>query len=177
MSKNSSKRKRQQQRKKRQQQQAKRNTSAVEPARRGAKKSPQATDVAPQGQGELFAVEEYTETFHAGPLPSPQTLLEYDNVVPGSAERIISMAERQAQHRQKLEKTVVTGGSLRSNAGLVFGFILSLSFLAASVYLVTQGYAWPGTALGTIDIVGLATVFVIGKREQRIERQDKARRN
>ncbi len=46
---------------------------------------------------------EYNE-FFSGPLPSPQTLEGYENSVPGSAERILKMAESQVYHRQDMEK-------------------------------------------------------------------------
>jgi len=35
----------------------------------------------------------------AGPLPHPSVLAGYDDVVPGSAERILRMAEKQLEHR------------------------------------------------------------------------------
>ena len=39
----------------------------------------------------------------SGPLPPPEMLAQYEEILPGAAERILSMAERQAEHRQKLE--------------------------------------------------------------------------
>lgn len=44
---------------------------------------------------------------YSGPLPKPEDLAKYEQVLSGSADRIIRMAERQAEHRQKLEKVVV----------------------------------------------------------------------
>ena len=43
----------------------------------------------------------------SGPLPHPEHLREYENILPGSADRVIRMAEDQAKHRQSLEQTVV----------------------------------------------------------------------
>ena len=45
-----------------------------------------------------LAVQE-TVTIHAGPLPPPEILREYDQALPGLADRIVSMAEGQANHR------------------------------------------------------------------------------
>ena len=36
----------------------------------------------------------------SGPLPHPEDLAKYEQVLPGAADRIISMAEQQAAHRQ-----------------------------------------------------------------------------
>jgi hypothetical protein len=43
----------------------------------------------------------------SGPLPHPEDLAKYEQVLPGSADRIISMAEQQAEHRRNLEKSVI----------------------------------------------------------------------
>ncbi len=40
----------------------------------------------------------------SGPLPPPEMLAQYEEILPGAAERILSMAERQAEHRQKMER-------------------------------------------------------------------------
>ena len=39
-----------------------------------------------------------------GPLPPPAVLAQYENIHSGFADRIISMAETQAAHRQSLER-------------------------------------------------------------------------
>jgi len=42
-------------------------------------------------------------------------------VLPGSAERIFTMAEKQLEHRTHLEKGVVEGGSKRASMGIYAG--------------------------------------------------------
>ncbi|MCA8037114.1 DUF2335 domain-containing protein [Burkholderia arboris] len=64
---------------------------------------PQHSPGGAHGQGTVIAHQE--TKFHHGPLPSPEVLRDYDLMIPGSAERIIQMAERQAEHRQELELT------------------------------------------------------------------------
>ena len=63
---------------------------------------------------------------HSGPLPAPQILLQYNQIIPGAADRIIVMAEQQASHRQKLEQIVVKSGARDSLLGLIFGLIIGL---------------------------------------------------
>ena len=50
---------------------------------------------------------------HSGPLPAPEDLAHYDAICPGAANRIITMAENNMEHRQSMEKTLV-----RSEYGL-----------------------------------------------------------
>jgi hypothetical protein len=42
-------------------------------------------------------------SYFAGPLPPPEVLARYNDVVPNGADRILSMAERQGAHRESLE--------------------------------------------------------------------------
>jgi uncharacterized membrane protein len=117
---------------------------------------------------------EIAQASFSGPLPHPDILRGYDQVVPGAAERILVMAEEQARHRQSLERTVIEGGSRRANLGLWLGFILSIVVLALSAALIVNGYEVAGTVIGSIDLVSLATVFVVGRIDQRKERIEKA---
>lgn len=43
----------------------------------------------------------------SGPLPHPQTLRQYDEVLPGAAERILRMAEKQQDHRIGMDQSGV----------------------------------------------------------------------
>ena len=49
-------------------------------------------------------------------------------------------------------------------AGLVFGFLVTLAFLAVATYLIQNGHDVAGTILGSVDLVALVAVFVAGRR-------------
>lgn len=125
-----------------------------------------------QADGDPAAISIITAAFSAyrGPLPPASEIRAYEEILPGSADRILRMAEDQAHHRQGLEKTAVDGGSRRSWWGLFLGFGISVIVIAASVLLVLKGHTVAGTVLGSADLVTLATVFVIGQSGQRRER-------
>lgn len=42
--------------------------------------------------------------FYQGPLPSPEQLQGYEDIVPGSAERIIGRLEGETSHRHGMER-------------------------------------------------------------------------
>ena len=75
----------------------------------------------------------------AGPIPPPEALQKYEDLVPGAANRILEMAEGQTAHRIQIEKTVVRGDSWRSFLGLIFGFIVSMTGSSAAFILSTMG--------------------------------------
>ena len=77
----------------------------------------------------------------AGPLPPPEILAGYEEVLPGAAQRIFALTEGQAKHRQELERTIVVGGAWRSWAGLVAGLIVALAFLIAAYRLIQDGHS------------------------------------
>jgi len=72
----------------------------------------------------------------SGPLPPPQYLERYNNVFPGLADRITTMAERQSQHRQIMEKRLLWFDGVKSIFGLVFAFVIVVFGLGIGVYLV-----------------------------------------
>ncbi len=40
----------------------------------------------------------------SGPIPPPSMMEQYERTLPGSADRILKMAENQSEHRQWIEK-------------------------------------------------------------------------
>lgn len=108
-----------------------------------------------------------------GPLPPPEMLRQYEQVVPGFGERLLEMAQRQEAHRQHLERIVVEGNARRASQGLWAGAALSGILIVFAFILGLRHDQVAASVLGSIDIVGLATVFVVGRREQRHERLEK----
>jgi uncharacterized membrane protein len=107
---------------------------------------------------------------YSGPLPPPEQLAGYERVLPGSADRIPSMAESQATHRQELEKTVVGGAHRRSWWGLWLGFVIAVVVFVLGTIMVMTGHDAAGATVMTIDVATLAGVFVFGRIDQRRER-------
>lgn len=121
-------------------------------------------------------VEISTSASYEGPLPPPAMLERYEEVIPGSANRILEMAEKQTEHRINIEKTAVGGDSKRSYFGLAAGFVLSAMVILGGVYLIANDHDWAGVSLIGVNLVGLAGVFVYGSNARRAERSRKAER-
>jgi len=109
----------------------------------------------------------------SSPYPPPELLRGYEDVVKGSANRIISMAEDQQKHRHFLEKTTITGANRRAWWGLWLGFVISLVVLGLGTLVILEGHSWAGASIMGVDVVALAGIFVYGRREQRKERGGK----
>ena len=103
----------------------------------------------------------------SGPIPPPQMLEAYNKILPGAAERILNMAEKQSAHRQNMEKTIVLSDTRNSHLGLVFAFILVFTSISAGTFLTYIGKE--GTGLTTIigAITSVVAIFIYRKRIQK----------
>lgn len=71
----------------------------------------------------------------AGPLPSPENLLNYDKIIPGTANRIIEMAEKNQEQRLYIDKIMAESDVKKSLRGQIFGFAVAvIAFTVATVY-------------------------------------------
>ena len=68
----------------------------------------------------------------SGPIPAPHVLGLYNEVLPGSAERLLAAFESQQSHRQSLETKVVDSGIKRAWYGLWCALAVSLAGIGVS---------------------------------------------
>ncbi len=117
-----------------------------------------------------LSVQATRETF-SGPLPHPVVLKQYNDIVNGAAERIITMVEKQAQHRQELEKGVTESDMKNSRLGLHYGLIIGLAAVIGGTACIMTGHQIGGSIVGGTGLTGLVGVFVYGSRQRRKERE------
>jgi len=79
-----------------------------------------------------------------GPLPPPHLLARYNDVIPGGAERMLAMAERQSAHRESMEAQVVKGNLARQREGAYFAFILAFLTICGGIFLLYSGRSIAG---------------------------------
>jgi uncharacterized membrane protein len=103
-------------------------------------------------------------TMHSGPIPDPETLERYNQMIPNGADRIMKMAENQANHRMEIEKTVIRRQSFQSMLGQVFGLIIGIAGLASGTFLVYSDYPKTGGVIAGATVISLVSVFVIGRK-------------
>jgi uncharacterized membrane protein len=84
----------------------------------------------------------------SGPLPHPQLLAQYDEVVPGGADRIVKLAENQVKHRQTMQ-----------SRGQMFTFVLALVVLVGGIGLVALGNSVEGLVPLVAALAGLGGLF------------------
>jgi uncharacterized membrane protein len=99
-----------------------------------------------------------------GPVPPPAVLEGYENILPGAAERILSMAENDAEHQREIEKDALNYQYKENRRGQYFGIIVVALCMIAVMVALFFGYEKAASIIGGTTVVGLVTVFVVGKK-------------
>lgn len=120
------------------------------------------TDIQATITGSVVAVASSFE----GPLPHPDDLARYESVLPGSAERILRMAEQQAEHRRDVVATLVVADTSRAHRGLWLGAVVAIVFILAATVMVLAGQPVAGAIVATADLLSIVGVFVYGTRRR-----------
>lgn len=115
----------------------------------------------------------FEAAFFQGPLPPPETLARYEEICPGAADRILSMAEAQSRHRQGLEERVIASNCRAQDRGPLLGFVLALGVIGLGAYLILKGREISGLVALVTALIAIVVPFVYGKREQKKELQKK----
>ena len=120
-----------------------------------------------EDKGPLVTRHEQVSIFsHSGPLPPPEVIAGYERALPGSADRIIRMAEREQEHRhRKNERELILRGRA-TFLGQVFGFLIGISGTLGGVFLVFHDKSIGGFSVFFVSLATLAGIYVYGKREQ-----------
>lgn len=107
----------------------------------------------------------------SGPIPDPDSLLRYNEIVPGSADRLIALAEGESRHRRdqeqkQLEANIWLARENQREAfrGQLFGFMIGIAALTAGSITAVRGAPVAGGIIGGAAIVGLVTAFIIGRK-------------
>ena len=114
-----------------------------------------------------------TASSFEGPIPPPQILQQYNNVVPGSAERIIGMAEKQSDHRMGLENKVVTSNLVKSYLGMISGTSIAIYGLYICKEIAINGN--PATA-GIIAAIDLGSILWVALNNTKAQKKERAKR-
>ena len=100
-------------------------------------------------------------------------LERYNAIIPNGAERIMAMAERQAEHRRSLESKTVEGNLKAQARGQHYALIFLLASLATGGALIALGKSTAGLTTMFVPLASVAAVFVTSRLAQAKERREK----
>ncbi|CUX82854.1 DUF2335 domain-containing protein [Roseibaca calidilacus] len=98
---------------------------------------------------------------YAGPLPPPQMLHQYEAVLPGMADRIMSMAEKEQAIRSRDNGWLVFNDFAR-----VFGsVVVSLGLVGGAIYCAVIGQPAVAIAFAASGLVPQIVKYFNGKKD------------
>jgi len=99
---------------------------------------------------------------YAGPLPPPQMLREYDEVLPGMADRIMSMAENEQGIRSRDNRWLIFNDLAR----ILGSIVVSLGLVAGAIYCAFIDQPAVAIALAASGLIPQIIKYFNGKREK-----------
>jgi len=122
----------------------------------------------PHSQQTVQIAEQHTTV--SGPIPSADEMAKYKSIDPELINRIVSLAEREAANRHKMESTALTANIEISDKhfserrlGQKFGFGIGALGLICSVILAMIGAETTASIVGGSTVLGLVGIFVTGQ--------------
>lgn len=122
--------------------------------RRGVGELPNSSELEPEKEEMLRLVyARMEERISYGPIPTPEILREYNEILPGLADRIMRMAENQAAHRQGLEGKMTTHNASRETGAHRSTTAILLTAVLCGTGLIATGHSVEGL-VALISVVG-----------------------
>ena len=116
----------------------------------------------------------------SGPMPHPDILKGYKELIPNAPERILQMAEQEQRHRIEVENKMLEQNnrniieSTKANKrSQIIAFILAFVLIASGVALTILGHAIVGGTIFGTTIVGVVAVFITGKSRKDTKETEK----
>ncbi len=128
----------------------------------------------PSSQGRVLAASRRTEQFlYSAPIPPPQIVAGWEQVLTGSADRILSLTENQSKHRQGLEDRVVDSNIKNEGRGQLLAFIFCIIVVLSGTFLIYSGKSAEGLVALCAAMVVPAGLFIYAKVQGKQELDSK----
>ncbi len=103
------------------------------------------------------------QTAYSGPIPRAQELGDYNAVVPGAAERILRMAEKNLQHQIETETLALNSAREEARRGQIFAFLIAFLAFSSSIAAMIMGFPSVAIVIGGTTVVSLTIAFIKGR--------------
>lgn len=136
---------------------------SIRPSRAG--RDPAGEQVFPDGYSPAELREISIQASMSGPFPPPAMLAQYEDILPGSAERIFQLTEKEQAHRHDLESTGLRDEIFYRRLGMILGaasLVLILAVVALAAFLDQTAIA---LAVVGVGLVGIITAFIKGRSD------------
>jgi len=137
------------------------------------------TKLLPDNHEECEKIEEVVVTtlrklhIHIGPLPDPDTLKKYNEILPDAADRIFRMAEKSQNHDHNREICIIENEIKKINKGQNFALIITILGLTGAVICAALNQPVVGSVIGGSTLASIAASFLTGRKKKEKEESEK----
>lgn len=114
---------------------------------------------------------EYHESLSILPVDDLERI---ERLAPGSTQKLVDLAIKQAENRMDMESKIVEKREPRATRAQVFSFILIMSDLVATTLLIAIGQAPYGFLMLVVMVAAVVVVSLWNRYQDRRERVEKA---
>lgn len=114
----------------------------------------------PTGEIVFFSFE------HSGPLPLPNILKGYEEALPGSADRILQIAEKNADSRREIDKNESGALIQQADKAQDYGALIAIAILCLAGYFAYLGKSIFSIVLVVAEIGSILSIFIAGRRKR-----------
>lgn len=104
-----------------------------------------------------------SEERFSGPIAHPKHMREYEDICPGSADRIVRMAEQQLDHAQRMQEIALRGDIQDMRDGRRFGFAALLALIIGAVVCGIMGSQTLALAFLGASALGVVGALIRGR--------------
>lgn len=98
-------------------------------------------------------------SFRQAPYPTPEDLRDYEGVHPGFTDRILTLTEKETQHRIEQERLQDNSSVALAKRGQIFAFIVVMTLVVGGVAAILSGHSIVGFAGLVLAAATLAGAF------------------
>ena len=114
------------------------------------------------------------EERYEGLIPPPAMFAEFERILPGSANRILTIAEKQTGHRHKIETRVIWFDGGKSILGLLLAFLVIVVGIATGAYLILKDKSIEGFLTIFSPIATVAAAYMWQQTNNQQNKKDKS---
>lgn len=100
---------------------------------------------------------------YSGPLPPAAEMERYAQIDPKMVDRIVAMAEKEAQHRHEMDEKILEHEAGDMKRGQHYALTIGLAGLFTSCFAIYFDAYWLGGILGGGTLAILVTAFIKGR--------------
>ena len=104
-----------------------------------------------------------------GPIPPSNEFAKYEEILPGAADRLLTMAEKEQSNRHEFQNNLSKNSFYLQKRGQTFGFCIAVIGLIGGAYLLSTGSVIAGSVFGAIGLSPLVKTFVSSDNKKKEE--------